>query len=446
MAIEPIGILVVLVGILCLLGRQGKLIVYLFCGSTLLGSSAAIFIGYNNISPDHLLILFVFLSVYSVSEFRYASYAALKYPRSGFWLLSFGVFAILSAYFFPILFAGSTGIVPLGASQYASTTGTVPLGRVSSNLTQSIYLIGDIACFAAISGICSSPRGAAVVTNGVYIFIVGNLVFAMLDVGTYFSGTKHLLDWLRNTRYQMHENETVAGLKRIVGLYPEASAFAGESLGAYGFAAMMWLLSRKRTHLGLLAVATGVAIVLSTSSSGILGFLGVSMVLFWVAIWLAFRQSHLKAAVTVLVAPLVLGLTVVGLMLDKQISYVVQNYINITLLAKYQTDSAIERLMWNKAALQNFIDTLGVGVGFGTIRTSNLLLALLGNVGIVGTIMYCVFLGSVGLQKWGDLGSDQRDVRISAAFACFALILGSMFSAPAIDPGLFFMVLANTNW
>ena len=129
-------------------------------------------------------------------------------------------------------------------------------------------------------------------------------------------------------------------------------------------------------------------------------------------------------------------------MLDKQISYVVQNYINITLLAKYQTDSAIERLMWNKAALQNFIDTLGVGVGFGTIRTSNLLLALLGNVGIVGTIMYCVFLGSVGLQKWGDLGSDQRDVRISAAFACFALILGSMFSAPAIDPGLFFMVLA----
>ena len=114
----------------------------------------------------------------------------------------------------PRLMEGYMPIVPLGVTEHAPTGTTVPLGPVSSNLTQSIYLTGDLICFVAIAAIASSPAGFVAVANGVIACALVNILFALLDMGTYYTGTGWLLGFMRNAQYVYHVESEVGGLKK----------------------------------------------------------------------------------------------------------------------------------------------------------------------------------------------------------------------------------------
>src|SRR5713226_5318658 len=85
-------------------------------------------------------------------------------------------------------------------------------------------------------------------------FAAGNVLFALLDLGTYATGTQWLLDFMRNALYTLHFEEEVAGLKRIVGSFTEASVFAGSTLGALGYTGTLWLCGRRPMLTGTLAL------------------------------------------------------------------------------------------------------------------------------------------------------------------------------------------------
>jgi hypothetical protein len=95
------------------------------------------------------------------------------------------------------------------------------------------------------------------------------------------------------------------------------------------------------------------------------------------------------------------------------------------------------------AAIQNVVDTMGVGVGLGTARTSSFALALLANVGIAGTIFYLLFAFGALIRKRGTPGSLTADARLAACNGCFGLLVGDMLVSPVIDQGLFFCMLAG---
>src|SRR5438132_13928506 len=115
--------------------------------------------------PAHVLLAFLAASILIRRAEAARAIEAMRLPEPGFWLACLVVYGVITGYLMPRLLAGSTQIIPLGISlEYAATGSTVPLGPVSSNLTQAIYLVGDVICFVMIAAITSTQSGFAVIT------------------------------------------------------------------------------------------------------------------------------------------------------------------------------------------------------------------------------------------------------------------------------------------
>jgi hypothetical protein len=443
MSIEPIGLLTIIVGMLCLLlGHRAAFAVLVV--ATLFGAAAAILVGPANIQPAHLLLAFVVATVLTRNHEAANAIDSMRFPKPGFWLLCLVLYGVISAIIIPRLLAGSTPIIPLGTSEYANTGSTVPLGPVSSNFTQSVYLVADLICFTIAAAIASTQAGFLVITGALLAYAVANVLFALLDIGTYVTGTQWLLDFMRNAQYTLHLDEEVSGLKRIVGSFPEASAFANATLGALAFTGTLWVCGRRPALTGVLAAASLVLVVLSTSSTGLAGTAPVLLILYATAlIRSGFHPNRPYSSAAVLCAPLVIIAAILAVLLDDATSETMRNYVDLLILNKSASVSGIERNSWNVFALQNFFDSYGLGVGLGTVRSSSFPLALLSNVGIPGTAFYLLFVASAFGRRRGTPRTFPADVRLAARNACLSLIIASVFAAPTVDQGLLFYVLAG---
>src|SRR5262249_26358134 len=154
MTIEPIGILALLCGIVSLFLPPSAIVIIFVC-STLLGSSAALIfksLGGINIQPAHLLLGFLALRLLGDKPTTRRAARAVAFGRPGFWLLVGVIYSTITAYALPRLFAGQTATVPIRAeSAYA-----IALAPSMQNLTQTTYLIGDLACFIILVGYAGS--------------------------------------------------------------------------------------------------------------------------------------------------------------------------------------------------------------------------------------------------------------------------------------------------
>ena len=199
-------------------------IVYFFFCSTLLGSAAALVLdslGGTNISPSHLQL--GFLTCKLVHDERVARGIAreVSVGRPGFWLLLTVVYSIIGAFYLPRLLAGQT----MTYAVRAQGAFVIPLAPAMSNLTQSIYFTADFVCFIVLSGYASTTDGRKVLGGAALACATLNLVFAALDLMTYFTNTTELFSFIRNANYALLNDTEVAGLKRIVGSFTEASSF-----------------------------------------------------------------------------------------------------------------------------------------------------------------------------------------------------------------------------
>jgi hypothetical protein len=443
MSLEPIGLLTIAIGLLCLLlGLRATF--FTLVVMSLFGAAAAMVIGGSNIQPAHLFLAFTLVSVVTQQKQAGAALKAISFGQPGFWLLCLVVIALTSAFFMPRLLAGSTQIIPLGVSSYANTGSTVPLGPVSSNFTQSVYIVADLACFAITVGMASSEAGFRTVCAAVLAYAVGNALFAFLDVATYATGTQGLLSLMRNAKYTLHVEDEVSGLKRIVGSYPEASAFARATLGTFAFAGTLALSGFRPAWTGLLALVSLVLVILSTSSTGLAGTPLVLIILYLTALMRGgFNLGKPLSSVIVLCGPILIVALILAVLLDDAASEAVHSYVDLLIFNKSDTGSGIERNAWNAAALQNLFDSLGLGVGLGTVRTSSFPIALLSNVGVPGSIFYLLFAFTAFARRRGEQLSFVADVRLAARNACFALLIGDTFAAPTVEQGLLFFILAG---
>lgn len=439
--IEPIGLITITIGLLCVMIGQ-RATSAAFVVTTLLGSAAAMLIGAINIQPAHFFLAFVAMATLTHRQEAAAAIKSIGPPKPGFWFACLVLYGVVSAFLLPRILAGSTIIVPLGTSGYSGKI--VPLGPISSNFTQSVYLIADLTCFAMIVAIASTRAGFEAITSALIAYAAGNVLFALLDLATYATGTQGLLDFMRNARYTLHHEEEVAGLKRIVGSFTEASAFARSTLGALSFTGTLWVCGRHSSWAGPLALASLVLVVLSTSSTGLAGVLPVLMILYATALRsCGLQPSRRNSAAVVLLAPPVLAMAVIAVLLDAQASATVREYIDTIVLNKASSNSGVERSSWNLLAFQNFVDSWGLGVGLGTNRTSSVFFALLSNVGLPGLILYGLFAASAFAHRRGTPRTFPSDVRMAARNACLSLLIGDLMASPGVDQGLLFYILAG---
>ena len=134
----------------------------------------------------------------------------------------------------PRIFAGTMLINPVGTNAGGEGEGLIPLGPVSGNFTQSVYLISDLVCFLVIRSLSESRSTFRFLLSSLLLASAMNVLFAILDVSTYWTGTEHYLDFIRNAPYTLHIDEQVSGSKRIVGSFTEASTFSSVTLSFFG--------------------------------------------------------------------------------------------------------------------------------------------------------------------------------------------------------------------
>ncbi|WFS03318.1 hypothetical protein [Rhizobium tumorigenes] len=442
MSLEPIGIIAFAIGIFCLLRGNGPSVIAMSIASVL-GAAAAMLIGSANIQPGHVLLGFLVIGVATRPAEARAAVRALRPGSPGFWYAVLVIYSVMSAYFAPRLLAGITRIIPLGSTIYGDTHSPVPLVPGSSNLTQSVYMIGNLICFVVVVAVGSTPKGFKAILNAIIAYCIANTVFAILDVVTFSTGTGFILGFIRNAQYVLHVDDQVGGSKRIVGSFPEASTFARSTLGVFGFVATLWLCGRRPYLNAFLAVSSFALLVLSTSSTGLAGAPVLLIVLYLTALRLAGRPSLRKFTATVIVFVPLAGMAILlWIATDPQLLKFFYDYADLVVLGKGSTSSGIERNNWNVVAMQNVFDTFGLGTGLGTVRTSSFAVALLANVGIPGTIAYLCFAYGALLKRRGTLGSLSSDIQLAARNGCIGLLLGDLLVASAIDQGLFFCLLA----
>ncbi|KPF41894.1 hypothetical protein ACSV9I_08745 [Rhizobium sp. G187] len=448
MSLEIIGLLTILLGAVGVyLGPRWSAAILAM--SLLFGAAAAIqlpALGGNSVQPSHLLLLFLFISVAVRPAHLHASLASLAHPGPGYWFAAYIMFSVATAYFLPRIFADASLVYSSarGANSMMSTLAS-PLRPGSSNFTQSVYLLADLACFAIVAALARNGH-ARFLTHAVIATAATCCLFALLDVTTYYAGVPQALDVIRNANYTMHTTDTFAGFKRIVGSFPEASSFGAIALSLFVFTLILWLERYPVRWLGPITCVTGISLLLCTSTTAYAAgavMTAVCVLFCLVRVWRGrARTSH---ATFLLLFVLVLPCLLLGLMLMPAIWQMITDVGVEAFSNKLGSQSGEERTAWNTLALISFLDTVGMGAGLGSVRASSFVVALLSNVGIIGTLLFLLFLYRLlrATRRLDSKHSYDFAIGMAALMSSLSQIVAAALAGTSTDLGLLFSLIAG---
>ena len=446
MNVQFIGFVTLLVGLIGLV-KGPPFDVWAFLISLLFGAAAGVIfesLGSVNILPAHIMLGFLALGLVLRRGGLAQGLRTLAPGSAGFWFLWMVAYGVVSAFFMPRLFAGATDVFTVARGDSGPGLFRAPLGPVSGNVTQTIYLIGDLVCFMACTSIAATPSGLRTICRATLFCGFLNLVFALVDYVTFSTGTADLLAFMRNATYRMLDDVEIVGFKRIVGSFPEASTFAYATLGYFAFSCRLALAGVHARVASAIAALSFVALILSTSTTA---YAGVAICVFALygdaVVRLVVRGATPGSVGFVIAAPLAgAGLVLAAMLYDPAWS-LVQELLDKTVFQKANSASAIERALWNAQALLNFRETAFLGAGVGSVRASSVLAAVPASIGVPGTLLFAGFLYCVLLRPFApELPSRDRAIRTAARFASFAQLLAGVFAGTFIDLGLSFFVFA----
>jgi hypothetical protein len=332
----------------------------------------------------------------------------------------FTLLAVLSAVFFPALFAGSVDVMPLRPRTPGAALVLEPLQFSSSNVAQGLYMLLSFLVSVAFFQMVKSRRFAsyfktAVLCGGVAVMLTG-----LMDVLANLTGLTSLLAPFRNASYIIGANAKLNDLTRIVGLMSEASAFAQVSitfLSLLLFGRHMFSDFQRRFFVLPIAVGISILAALSVSSTAYVA-LFVVLAVYFADAWLRLsggddyarralqREMLIVGCIAVLSAMLLLSLP--------NTRQTIVHMFDVMVLSKPSSGSYIERTGWSTLALKSLWQSYGVGVGVGSLRTSNFFVNLLASTGVVGGLLFLAFL-YVAFTAKSKTASRQNDELIRMA-------------------------------
>ncbi len=444
MTVEILGIVVFVIG-LCTALMGSRLAVVVFAVTAVFGAAAAFKLpamGGASVQPAHVMLMFVVLACLREASVRRCLVETLTFPRAGFWLLVIVLYGVVTAYFLPRIFAGSTLVFLLArAPTPIPFIEIAPLIPRSTNVTQAVYMVSDVVCFALVSAMIMAGLGRWIVIAVTVAGIV-HVLLGFIDLGAHTAGLGDVLSFVRNGGYKMLADNEIKAVKRIVGGFTEAGAYTYVSVGFYAFALQLWLQNIRPRFNGVLAAILAVTIILATSTAAYVTFVLYSLIVY-AECFVRVRQGS-RANLTYLAAgPVALGLLVMGLMLSSAAWDFVGALFDTTLTRKLESSSGVERTSWNLFAIKAFFDTGWFGAGLGSVRTSSFVVAILGNLGAIGVVMFAVFFHATILAPRDRRATDpDAAVRRAARSACLAILISAAITLGSVDLGLFFMIFA----
>jgi hypothetical protein len=352
------------------------------------------------------------------------------------------LYAAAGAIILPRLFAGRTSAF---VSSRVHGVLEMPLGPAASNITQSLYLAVGGLTFLAFCVLLRERRTWSAVKFGFFAWCTVHAALGAVDFTAKHLGAVDLLDPLRTATYVMHTGAREAGFFRITGGFSEASAFASTTLATLAFTVTYW---RSTGHKGSLALSASLLflLLLSTSTTAYFGLMVISIPLLASLAWRFLMRLSLSWQDVYLVAFFVLGSTaaLAVMVYDPRAYDPLLRLFDEVMLNKADSPSGQERAYWNERSLQSFRDTLGLGMGIGSSRASSWLVAVVSQLGVLGTVMMGFLVISVS-RPLHARSASRTDVEINAlarsARACaLAWLVAASLIVGTADPGIAFFV------
>ena len=447
MSFEVAGVAALLIGLYAL-RRPPEMCLILVLVSTMFGTAAAMnlpALGGSSILVANFIAIFMMLRL-----FLYGGPATFVQPltrdAAGIALLVFAAYALFSAYFFPRYFVGVTDTVSIAtASTGVKIISFQPLFPKPQNITQSAYLVGGVATYCCVHSYFAVNNSFSALFRGLFLLVTLHLLATVADVMTYYSGTAELLDPIRNANYAYQTGVEKMGLKRLTAFFSEASAFAGYTLIMFAFTFSLWL-DRIRTGVtGRLSLGLFVGLVLSTSGSG---YVALCVVYLLMMTFKVFRPSSGNgfnhASIFMMVTIVAMAAAILTLLYIPGQLETFRNFADDTVFGKLESSSGQERSLWNTTAYQNFLDTDGFGAGLGSARASSLFLVLLSNLGVIGTLLFLIWLGLILFTRVdASLGHERVAAVAAMRWSLVATLIIATLAKTDFDFGLLFYILAG---
>jgi hypothetical protein len=245
----------------------------------------------------------------------------------------------------------------------------------------------------------------------------------------------------------MHTNVDVAGFWRIAGGQAEASSFGAKCVSLLAFTYCYWR-GTQSTHALVLSIALFALLILSTSTTAYVG--GAFLALFLLAsLANAAVQNRLRKQDLVLLVGAFAALTlIVGVVVYNDTALdPFWKLFDAMILDKSSSDSGQERAYWNAQSLQSVLDTVGLGIGLGSSRASSWIIAVISQLGIVGSVLIGILVVEIirsgHLRHARELDQETRATALSLRATALATLLTETISGGGVNPGVvFFMTLA----
>ncbi len=447
MSLTLFGIIIILMGLLLLL-RSGMAAMLAFVMiSTLFGGSAAIALpalGGSTIPPANLALLFLILRATLPGPMQMERLG--EGLRANGFLIVFALYGTVSAFILPRLFAGALAVTPLRPGAVRQLYEAAPLHFSSQNITTAVYLMGTlIAGLGATIGAARPGSAPVIVRTGIAIAIA-HAMLGFLSIAVAGTSLDAIVEFFRNGHYAQLD-QSIAGLNRMNGIWPEASGFAAYGSAWMIFMTELWLRDIERRKTGFAALLLASALLISTSSTAYVTLGGYSAVLL-LRLALLPGSITLGKALTLSAVSFVAGVTVLAaITFDAQALDQFAHILSVMTVEKTESYSGMQRLYWAMQGLDAFTVTAGLGIGAGSFRSSSLFLAIIGSMGVIGIVSFIghvmrAFLPLRGSTYTGQI-SGATAVGAAASWTALLMLMPAAVASPSPDPGVMWAVFSG---
>ena len=448
MQLSVVG-LVICIGLLIVGYSQRAILTVAFIASFAFGATSIVTLDALGGSSPLIYTVFAILLVLSALVRKSSLYdfeTVISRSRTPWILIALTLYAVASAMILPRLFAGQT--TAFVSSRDSGEVLELPLAPVSGNLTQTAYFALGALVFLALSMRLLQRDNLQFVMRGFFALCIVHVALGAVDLAGKLSGAGDVLMFTRSSSYALATNVQEAGFYRIAGGFSEASAYGGYTLACLAFALTFW--RRTGSTLGLvLAICLLILLILSTSTTAYLGA-GLIVLLFGAStLRTVFIGKVLRRDLTL--AGLALAATTAAFAIQLFSPDFFQPLIRLFETMTFDKSSSVsadERLYWTTKSIHSLIDTAGLGIGFGSSRSSSWIVSVVSQLGVLGSVLMVALIVEFarGVQQSQMSDVDPQLVAMHDSVRSFALLwmAAAVMSGGSAEPGgLFFVALAT---
>lgn len=410
-------------------------------------AAAVLVLGGRGVTPSYvpILLLLALLALHAALGARFGRIGrVLQFAMPLVLVLAY---MLISAMALPIAFENQLNVWPEKADPDAAWP--IPLAPNSSNLAQSVYALLDISVTGAIALVVSSWRTS---TREIYSsFLFAALLvefFALWQFASRVGGVPFptlLLD--SNPSIHILSDQSWGGMPRVNGTFSEPAALAFFLAGVIYSTAWVTVQGRGRKLVTFVLVFGCLIMAISTSTTGYVslavGGIGLAT---WVSLRAPRRVARRFWSIVLPVAALVLVVAALVPLFAPHILEVATRVASET-QSKSSSQSFAARTQADLDSLGEVVKTYGLGVGWGSNRSSSLIPGLLSGVGVGGLALLIWFGFRIRAalrraRRW-DLDPDDRVMLQGGAAALTGWIVAACLSGPTINGIPFFVLLGG---